>query len=49
MSSKNEDIVRKVAEHLVRLFKIKSKTIPSMRGGAAMVDFVAISKRESAI
>jgi hypothetical protein len=45
MSSKNEDIVRKVAEHLVRLFKIKSKTIPSMRGGANMVDFISKSKK----
>ena len=45
MSSKNADVVRKVAEHLVRLFKIKSKTIPSMRGGANMVDFISKSKK----
>lgn len=45
MSSKNADVVRKVAEHLIKLFKIKSKTIPSMRGGANMVDFISKSKK----
>jgi len=45
MSSKNADVVRKVAEHLIKLFKIKSKTLPAMRGGANMVDFISKSKK----
>lgn len=45
MSSKNADVVRKVAEHLIKLFKIKRKTMPAMRGGASMVDYVATSKK----
>lgn len=45
MSSKNADVVRKVAEHLIKLFKIKRKTMPAMRGGANMVDFISKSKK----
>lgn len=46
MSSKNADVVRKVAEHLIKLFKIKSKTMPAMRGGANLVDYLAKSRKK---